>query len=150
MRASSQRVAALAGSSFAAMHCYGGLAAALCLLGVNCGAGLLGSAGVQIFAIGNIKPLLAIQLPSCFGQEEPRTCSQSAAESVTYVEICGESPPTSTVQTYWGSISELQGPTKGPGPLPLFPCCAQAPLNPSPPPTAPKISTQASSAACSR
>lgn len=35
----------------------------------------------------NIKPLLAIDLPTCFGHEEPRSCSKSAADSVTYVEV---------------------------------------------------------------
>lgn len=42
-----------------------------------------------IFAIGNITPLLAIQYPTCFGDEQPWTCSQKTVSSVQYVEICG-------------------------------------------------------------
>nr|BAU71128.1 proton/phosphate symporter [Parachlorella kessleri] len=52
------------------------------------GMGMFGEA-YTIFAIGNIQPLLAIQYPSCFGETEPRSCSQSAADSVTYAQICG-------------------------------------------------------------
>ena len=35
----------------------------------------------------NIKPLLAIDMPNCFGHQQPHSCNQSAADSVTYVEV---------------------------------------------------------------
>jgi MFS family permease len=37
----------------------------------------------------NIKPLLAIDMPNCFGHQQPYSCNQSAADSVTYVEVSG-------------------------------------------------------------
>ncbi|PRW58781.1 proton phosphate symporter [Chlorella sorokiniana] len=43
----------------------------------------------MVFAIGNIKPFLALDMPHCFGGVQPYSCSQSAADAVTYVEVCG-------------------------------------------------------------
>ncbi|KAL4434292.1 hypothetical protein ABPG75_000733 [Micractinium tetrahymenae] len=43
----------------------------------------------MIFAIGNILPLLAINYPHCFGDAQPPSCNQSAADAVTYIEVCG-------------------------------------------------------------
>ncbi|KAI7844838.1 hypothetical protein COHA_001492 [Chlorella ohadii] len=43
----------------------------------------------MIFAIGNIKPLLAIDMPNCFGHQQPYSCDQTASDSVTYVEVSG-------------------------------------------------------------
>lgn len=40
-------------------------------------------------SIGNIKPLLAIDMPHCFGHQQPYSCSQSIADSITYVEASG-------------------------------------------------------------
>ena len=36
---------------------------------------------------GNIKPLLALNYPNCLGHQQPYSCSQSAADSATYVEV---------------------------------------------------------------
>lgn len=38
-------------------------------------------------AAGNIKPLLALDYPNCMGHQQPYSCSQSAADSATYVEV---------------------------------------------------------------
>ncbi|KAL4424952.1 hypothetical protein ABPG77_009681 [Micractinium sp. CCAP 211/92] len=43
----------------------------------------------MIFAIGNILPLLAINYPYCFGRTQPASCNKSAADAVTYIEVCG-------------------------------------------------------------
>jgi len=42
-----------------------------------------------IFAIGNIKPLLAIDYPNCWGSAEPPDCNQKAVQNASNVEICG-------------------------------------------------------------
>ena len=43
----------------------------------------------MVFSVGNIKPLLAIDMPHCFGGVQPYSCSQSTAHSITYVEASG-------------------------------------------------------------
>ncbi|EFN51657.1 hypothetical protein CHLNCDRAFT_59145 [Chlorella variabilis] len=40
-----------------------------------------------IFAIGNIEPLLAIQYPNCFGDEEPPDCNQTTENNIQNIEI---------------------------------------------------------------
>ncbi|KAI3423025.1 hypothetical protein D9Q98_010709 [Chlorella vulgaris] len=40
-----------------------------------------------IFAIGNIKPLFAIQYPACFGKETPHDCNQSTMTNIQNLEI---------------------------------------------------------------
>lgn len=42
-----------------------------------------------LFAIGNIKPLLKIDYPNCFGSAEPPDCNQSAVSNASNIEICG-------------------------------------------------------------
>lgn len=47
--------------------------------------------GTDIFCLShrsNIKPLLAIDMPNCFGHQQPYSCDQTASDSVTYVEVC--------------------------------------------------------------
>jgi hypothetical protein len=42
-----------------------------------------------IFSIGNIKPLLAIQWPNCFGMLEPMDCSSSLLGNLEDIQIVG-------------------------------------------------------------
>lgn len=54
----------------------------------------------------NIKPLLAIDYPNCFGHQQPHSCSQSAADSVTYVEarVCGAWGGTCWPSVVWPGL----------------------------------------------
>ncbi len=42
-----------------------------------------------LLAIGNIKPYLAIDYPSCFGSAEPSSCNKRAVNSAEFIEILG-------------------------------------------------------------
>lgn len=42
-----------------------------------------------LFAIGNIKPLLKIMYPNCWGSGEPADCSKGAQEEIETIEIAG-------------------------------------------------------------
>lgn len=49
----------------------------------------LNSQAYMLFAIGNIKPLFAIQMPNCFAGVQPPSCNQRTEQSIEYTEICG-------------------------------------------------------------
>ncbi|KAL4429622.1 hypothetical protein ABPG77_008671 [Micractinium sp. CCAP 211/92] len=40
-----------------------------------------------IFAIGNIEPLFAVEMPSCFGDTQPYTCDQETVSNIQNIEI---------------------------------------------------------------
>jgi MFS family permease len=42
-----------------------------------------------LFAIGNIKPLLKIMYPNCWGSARPADCNTKAVEEIETIEICG-------------------------------------------------------------
>ena len=42
-----------------------------------------------LFAIGNIKPLLEVMYPNCWGSEEPADCNKGAQEEIETIEIAG-------------------------------------------------------------
>lgn len=55
---------------------------------VHAGMGMFSEAYI-LFSIGNIKPLLAISYPNCYGKQTPHDCNQSAVGQTSNVEICG-------------------------------------------------------------
>ncbi|KAL4458363.1 hypothetical protein ABPG75_013228 [Micractinium tetrahymenae] len=40
-----------------------------------------------IFAIGNIEPLFAVEMPNCFGEAEPHSCNQETVSNIQNIEI---------------------------------------------------------------